>query len=130
MGIEFGLSVLLNLFLGIMILYSFIAIPYDVIRRIFRVQKGLPVTPLKIVAKKMLIHWLIMSAILIPIMFALVYFARTNLDADMFDSINKETLQEILGYPLTSFLVAYAFMAQTKGKWSYSKRKAPNKVLE
>lgn len=104
----------------IAVLFAIALMFTHVIRRIIRKFKGLVVSPMSLIIKKVFKYWLITAAILMPISAVLTYSRLNAIGASEGDIVTAIMLGSIMGNILTSLFVGYLWMVFNKSNWSYS----------
>lgn len=112
--------IILNLLALVALLYFILAIPLQSLRRLKRKKKGLVVSPIRLITKKILKYWVITAAILIPTSVFITYTYLTSLGVSNGDIATAIVFQSILGNIFTSLFIGYFFMVLWKDRWSYS----------
>ncbi len=109
---------LLNGITALIMIYCIISIPVQIIRRIVRKRKDLPVSPLTLIFKKLLKYWVTSAACLIPISSVLILISGNELGLSGQQLFPLIVTQAIIGNVGTSLLVAYVFLRIRKTAWT------------
>ncbi len=106
---------LLNLASGLVFLYCLFSIPAQIIRR-FRLKKqGKTVSPILLIARKLLKYWFLTALILIPFSLVISYMALSEGGLSGSDIFVALVTQVLFGNIGTALLFGYVFMKAKEG---------------